>query len=329
MKLFLKVLAALLLVGFVVVGLLVSWNLRWDEIEPPDLPGDLVAGALEHEGRVRTWQVYVPSSLGSRPPVLLLLHPSTGDGDYMRASTFYEFDVLAERAGFLAVYPDGFEQHWNDCRAGARYSANALDVDDVGFLLALVEKLAADYAVDANRVYVAGNSNGGQMAYRMAMEAPERVAGIAAIAAGLPTAEYLDCKPLGKAMATLVINGTEDPVNPYEGGLVEFLGDSSRGVVMSSVDTATHWARLAGHAGEGRRLEWPRRDPEDDTSIVSLSWSGDVGPPVQLLTVVGGGHTLPHPLYRLPRLIGPTSNQLDGAEAIWSFFAAGAPATPP
>jgi polyhydroxybutyrate depolymerase len=327
MKTLLKALAGLLLVAFVVGGLLTAWYLRWDEIEPPDLPGKLVAGTLEHEGRQRSWQVYVPASLGDSPPVLLLLHPSTGDGSYMRASTFYEFDILAERAGFLAVYPDGFEQHWNDCRAGASYSANTLNVDDVGFLLALVETLARDYGADLTRVFVAGNSNGGQMAYRMAMEAPGSVAGIASIAASLPVQDNLDCQPQGRAVATLVINGTDDPVNPHQGGRVEFLG-SSRGEVLSSLDTALYWARLAGHAGEGAREVWPGREPNDGTSVESTSWSGSAGPPVQLLTVVGGGHTLPHPVYKLPRLIGPTSNQLDGAGVIWSFFSRGLPVAP-
>ncbi len=322
---FVKSLAIAVIAGFVLVGLLGAWFLRWDEIDPPDLPGEVVSGSLQHEGRERTWLAYLPSSLPPSSPVVLLLHPSTGDGHYMRASTFYEFDVLAERAGFLAVYPDGFEQHWNDCRGSANYSANTLNIDDVGFLEALVQQLAADHGADPSRVYVAGISNGGQMAYRLAMEAPEKVAGIAAVAANLPVEDNSDCQPLGRAVAAMVINGSEDPVNPHEGGLVEFVGDSSRGKVISSVATATYWASLAGHQGPGVTRDWPVREPEDGTSVASLQWRGPSGPPVQLLSVSGGGHSLPHPLYKMPKVLGTTSNQLDGAEVIWSFFSSGEP----
>ena len=103
----LKGLAAMLLVGFVLAGLLAAWYLRWNEIDPPPLPGELVSGSFEHEGRERSWQAYLPANMAERPALLLLLHGSTGDGAYMRASTFYSFDVLAERSGFIAVYQEG------------------------------------------------------------------------------------------------------------------------------------------------------------------------------------------------------------------------------
>ncbi len=323
-----KSLAIALIAGFVLVGLLGAWFLRWDEIDPPELPGELVAGSLQHDGRDRSWHLYRASRLPLSPPLVLLLHPSTGDGSYMRASTFYEFDVLAERAGFLVVYPDGFEQHWNDCRGSANYSANTLAIDDVGFIRALVQKLAAEHGADISRVYVAGISNGGQMAYRLAMEAPELVAGIAAVAANLPVEANSDCQASGRPVGTLIINGSDDPVNPHQGGLVEFLGDTSRGEVMSSVATATYWARLAGHQGPGVTQRWPVRAPDDGTSVASLQWQGPAGPAVQLLSVSGGGHSLPHPLYKMPKILGTTSNQLDGAEAIWSFFSSGEPVEP-
>jgi polyhydroxybutyrate depolymerase len=322
MKPVLKWLAILLIAGFVCFGLVVSWLLRWDEIAPPDLAGELVSGSMQHQGRARSWQAYIPSTRSSSPPLLFLLHGSRGDGAYMRASTFYSFDVVAEREGFIPVYPDGFERHWNDCRASASYSANLLNVDDVDFLQALAARMEEEFGVDSSRVYVAGISNGGHLAYRMGMEAPGSVAGIAAIAANLPVEKNLDCAQLGQPVATLIVNGTEDPVNPYGGGVVEILGDTSRGDVRSSNDTAAYWARLAGHRGEGLGQVWPDRAPDDGTTVQSTS------PPVQLLTVRGGGHTTPNPVYELPRIVGATSHEFDGAEVIWSFFAGGEPVTP-
>ena len=141
----------------------------------------------------------------------------------------YGFDVLAERHGFVAVYPDGYQRHWNDCRGSANYAANTEDIDDVGFLRALVQQMVEEQGVDPERVFATGLSNGGQMAYRLGLEAPELVAGIAAMAANLPVASNLDCMPSGEPVAAMVMNGTADPVNPYEGGLVEIFGNTSRG----------------------------------------------------------------------------------------------------
>jgi len=328
MKRILQGLALLLVLVLVSVGLLAFWYLRWDEIPPPDLPGSLQQGSLQHDGRLRTWQAYVPANLAENPALLLLLHGSRGDGAYMRASTFYGFDVLAERGGFIAIYPDGFERHWNDCRAGADYRANLENVDDVGFLQALAGRLSRELGADLSRVYVAGISNGGHMAFRLGLEAPESVAGIAAIAANLPVADNFDCSESMQPVATLVINGTADPVNPYAGGVVEIFGNTSRGLVRASMETANYWARLAGHGGAGQQMTWPERAPGDGTSVRSTSWEGPSGPPVQLLTIVGGGHTIPNPVYAQPKIIGATSHEFDSAEVIWSFFSLGAPVQP-
>ena len=76
----------------------------------------------------------------------------------MLDGTRHGFNILAERDGFISVYPDGFEKHWNDCRGSAAYSANVQNIDDVGFLLKLVRQLAGQYDVDLSRVYVTGLS---------------------------------------------------------------------------------------------------------------------------------------------------------------------------
>lgn len=296
------------------------WYLDADDADPPPLPGAVQSGSLEHGGLTRTWNAYIPDSVSTSPPLLLLLHGSRGSGETFLRSSFYGFNVSAERGGFIAVYPDGFEMHWNDCRAGANYTANTRDIDDVGFLERLVQQMIQEHGVDPSRVYVAGHSNGGHMAFRMAFEAPELVAGIGAIGANLPVEDNLDCERSGKAVATIIMNGTEDPVNPYAGGLVEVYGDVSRGEVLSAEDSARYWARLAGYRGDPQHAVWPERAPGDDTRVESSRWSGEGRPPVVLVSVLGGGHTLPHPVFRLPRILGPTSHEFDTAEVIWAFF---------
>jgi len=322
MKKVLVIIAALTAAVLIAAMLAWWWYLHSDKVEQPDLPGAVEVGSLLHDGLRRSWRSYVPAAKAEKPALLLLLHGSRGNGERMRANTtFYGFDVLAEREGFIAVYPDGYLQHWNDCRARANYAANLQNIDDVGFLSTLVQLIAADHGADLARVYVAGMSNGGHMAYRLGFEAPHLVAGIAAVAANLPVEANLDCERAGRPVAAMIMNGTADPVNPYNGGLVEIAGDASRGEVLSSAATAEYWAALAGYQNDAQYQVWPQRAPDDGTSVESTRWSGQGKVSVQLISILGGGHTVPNPVFSLPRILGATSHQLDGAEVIWSFFA--------
>lgn len=318
--------AALVILGVMAAG---WWYLSSDVSEPQGLPGEHVAGLLRHDGLERHWQAYVPATLKPRAPLLLLLHGSRGDGNDMRLATYYGFEVLAEREGALVVYPDGVERHWNDCRASASYAANIRSIDDVGFLRALIARLGERYGVDPHRVYVAGISNGGHMAYRMGLEAPDAVAGIAAYVANLPVRDNLDCEPRDQALPVLIVNGTEDPINPYEGGVVELFGDASRGAVLSARETAAYWADLARYSSEGQHSDWEDRAADDGTRVTTLQWVGPDRPPVALVSVVGGGHTVPDPVFRLPRVLGRTSHELDIAALTWAFFSEGVVQQPP
>ena len=183
------------------LALFAAWGLRFRRAPEPTLPGSLVAGSLDHGGRTRTWHAYLPAQRAAAPALVFVLHGSNGDWIQARTGYAYDFDALAETEGFIPIYPDGFEGHWNDCRKAGPYAANALDIDDVGFLRALVEKFAAEHGVDRRRVFATGISNGGQMALRLALEAPELVRAVAPVAASLPAANNLDCKPAGRPVS--------------------------------------------------------------------------------------------------------------------------------
>ena len=156
---FLKVLGVLAVMAVVAVALAWWHYLRMEPMAPPPLPGTVQAGSLDHDGRSRSWIAYVPAAKTPDPALMLVMHGSLGSGERMRALSRYGFDLLAERYGFIAVYPDGYERHWNDCRGGANYAANLENVDDVGFLRALVRRLVDEQGVDPARVFATGLSN--------------------------------------------------------------------------------------------------------------------------------------------------------------------------
>ncbi len=303
--------------------LLAGWGLRFRRAAEPTLPGALVSGSLEHDGRARTWHAYLPASRGAAPALVFVLHGSNGDWAQARGGYAYEFDVLAEAEGFIPVYPDGVEGHWNDCRKAGPYAANTLDVDDIGFLRALALKFAAEHGADRARVFATGISNGGQMALRLALEAPELVRAVAPVAASLPAERNMDCKPAGRPVSVLIMNGTADPMNPFGGGDVALYGLlGNRGAVLSSEDSIDYWRDLAGYTDAPEVVALPDLDRDDASTALVTRWTAPGRKSVALYAIQNGGHNAPSPALQIPRIFGPTNHDISAAGEIWKFFAA-------
>ncbi|MDB5850300.1 MAG: polyhydroxybutyrate depolymerase [Rhodoferax sp.] len=285
----------------------------------PALSAEVVATTLPVGGRERRYLRYTPAGLPPNAPLLLVLHGAGQDADAIRKATAYGFERLADLHGFAVAYPEGFRKHWNVSRRDAHSASRKLNIDDKAFLAAVIDQMAARQDIDARRVFVFGFSNGGHMAFRMAQEMPERIQAIAVAAASLPTPDNSIATPRGLPVPALIVNGTADPINPYVGGLVTLFGFGNRGEVLSSRGTAESFARL-------NRAQWTGAvdlqvdQPGDATRVVRDTWSGGGVPRVQLYSVHGGGHVVPHPQGRMPRLLGPNSSALDTPAVVCGFF---------
>ena len=271
-----------------------------------------VSETLKTGGTLRSYWLVSPEGLDrTKPaPLLMVLHGSAGSGEDMMAVTRRGFEQLAAKEKFVLVYPDALERRWND-QGGI--------VDDVGFLLAVVDKLVTDGMVDKNRVYATGISNGGMMAQRLACEQAERIAGIATVAGGLPEPLLATCKPV-RPLPVLVIHGTDDPIVPWAGGAVA--GFEDFGKVLSARETAGFWAANNRCGDGGVIMPEPDRDPRDGTSVkMEVFASCPAGAAVKLAAIEGGGHTWPGGYQYLPeRFIGRTSQDVDANMLIWNFF---------
>jgi nitrate reductase NapE component len=102
--------------------------------EVPRLSGTLTKGTIEVGGLKRTYLTYVPRGLAKGAPLVMVMHGSDENGARIRIETGYGFERLADERGFAVVYPDGYEGYWNACNIVGDYSANKLNIDDVGFL---------------------------------------------------------------------------------------------------------------------------------------------------------------------------------------------------
>lgn len=237
----------------------------------------------------------------------------------MRRMVGSVLERIAEQDNVVIVYPDGYEGHFNDCRRVASYSARQLDVDDVAFTRRIVEQLAEQKQVDAQRVYALGYSNGGHMALRLALEAPELVKGAAMIAANLPAPDNMACKVVaGPSRFVAFVEGTQDPINPYQGGQVTLFGFGNRGGVLSAQASAEWFARVLGLTAEPARV----LKPVSGIPLRQQDWSSPGGH-VRLVTIEGGGHTVPQAAYRFPRILGTTLPSDSVLESTWRLFAAG------
>lgn len=261
---------------------------------------------LEVGGEARSYWVHRPEELAEPAPVMLMFHGGGGSADRKgrRVAGLVGFDEVADREGFVVVYPNAVDGNWNDERGPSEH-------DDVAYVDAVLASLGT--TVDPGRIHVAGISNGGFFAQRLACERSERFASVAAVAATFPA--ELVCDP-AVPVPILFVPGTDDPVVPYAGGEIS----GHRGVVRSLDEAVAGWVSRNGCTGDPVRTDWP--DTVDDgTTIHEARWCPGERE-VRVLEVEGGGHTWPGGRQYAPRfLIGTVSRELDASDEIWAWGA--------
>lgn len=284
------------------------------------LNGMLEENQIEIADKTRHYLTYIPTQLPAHSPLLFVFHGSLGSPEQIRELTDYRFDQLADQQKFVVIYPAGFEHHWNDCRKKATYSAKTQQIDDVRFIRQLIQYFQKKYQIDTKQVYATGYSNGGHMAFRLALEAPDAISAIAAISANLPTAENNDCKIQHKPVSVLILNGTLDPINPYQGGEVTLFGVGSRGHVLSTTASAEWFVNL-NHAKPLRTHErLSNSEMFGNVWAEESFWQSRKGHAVEVITIHGGGHTIPIEHHQTISPLGITFGGIDGPKIIWDFF---------
>jgi polyhydroxybutyrate depolymerase len=138
---------------------------------------------------------------------------------------------------------------------------------------------------------VVGTSGGGHMAFKLGLTMPDYLRGITAIIANLPALENLDCPESLKPMNVMIVNGTADKTNPYEGG-EGILGSGNFGKVRSTGETFNYWANLAGYNQTPEKTLLEDINPKDGKTIEQYSFQGKKKQ-VILLKVIGGKHDYP------------------------------------
>jgi polyhydroxybutyrate depolymerase len=280
-----------------------------------DPPGDSER-TIRVDGRARRYLLHMPPASAARPlPLVLAFH---GGGSNPEATVrLTGLNAKADREGFAVVYPAGRGRlprilTWN---AGACCGfAVERGVDDVKFIAALLDDVSRAVRIDARRVYATGISNGGQMAYRLAVDLPGRIAAIAPVAGSLEVPVGQDASP----MPVLHFHGTADEHVPFEGGMGP---KSVGGVAFQSVSHSVGtWVRVNGCRPTPRVSLLPDR-ADDGTRVERREYQGcDGQADVALVVIRGGGHTWPG-TPRLERLLGVATRDISATNMMWEFFA--------
>jgi polyhydroxybutyrate depolymerase len=272
---------------------------------------------IEVGGEERSYILHVPDSLPPSPALVFVLH---GGGQSARIAERMGFSQLADREGFIVVYPDAIRRNWNDGRNDPLIWSQRQKVDDVGFIAALVNEMKRKYHVDPKRIYSTGASNGGIMSNRIGAELSEQFAAIAPVIGGMAP-EIAEKFHPAQPVSVLIINGTEDPLVPFEGGRVTFMG-RGRGDIIPTKAAVCKWVEHNACNSKPIVTDFVEADPDDGTSVGVETYTGGKNKTeVILYTVFGGGHAWPGGAQYLPvKTIGKVCKDFDATETVWEFF---------
>jgi polyhydroxybutyrate depolymerase len=284
-------------------------------IEPPatvvETPGTrqyrVEAGEL-----MRTFLLHIPPSrprrfgLASSYPVVIVLHGSGANGATMPGMT--GMNAIADSAHFLVAYPDattgalGLGADWNagECCG----TAHDGQVDDVGFLRALVRALAREMPVDRRRIYVAGFSDGARMAYHAACELDDQVAAVAVVAGSIVDGQCAPRRPV----PLIAFHGTADDEVPYLDSSFATAAGPPPPATATLPPSVRFWATI-NHCAAARTAPF--------TSHVLVTRFTACAADVVFYAIQGGIHEWP----RASLDTDDPAHEVDASRRAWRFFA--------
>ena len=258
---------------------------------------NLDAQTLIHDGVTREYILIVPKSYDgtSRVPLMLSFHGFGGKAsDFLK---YTDWESIAESENFILVCPQGSEldgySHWNP---ELEAPDNKSDVDDFGFIDALIDELTSNYNIDVERIYACGYSNGAFFTYALACYKSDRIAAIGSIAGTMFDEMKIRGNPTHPT-AMINIHGTSDEYVPYGGD----------GEVLLSIESVLdYWISY------NNTSTTPLKNRYNDRGTIIKHYAyidGNGGSSVEHYKVIGGGHKWPDIKYK-----GDNTSRL-----IWDF----------
>ena len=270
---------------------------------------------LVDDGLERKYLVHVPKGYDpSKPtPLVVAMHGGGANMEIQANDTYYGLISKSDQSGVIVVFPNGYSRRktgklatWNagEC-CGAAVEDN---VDDVGFIRAMLGEVHKDLNIDSKRIYATGMSNGGLMSYRLACEMSDVFRAIASVAG---TDNTRTCKPQNP-ISVLHIHAKDDTHVLFEGGAGPDAFKSAVNEFTSVPSTISKWVGLNACASK------PKRVLEEPGVYCDVYSECADGVEVQMCVTEEGGHSWPGG--QKPRGTGTPSRAISATDAIWDFF---------
>ncbi|MCC6836644.1 MAG: hypothetical protein IT213_16780 [Cytophagales bacterium] len=292
-----------------------------------DSSPDLEKGLLKNQsisiaGADRNYHMFIPNN-PTNAPVVFLFHGNGGSSDDMLGLTNIKAPYkiwlnIASQENLILVVPNGTvgSRGWNDCRNDAATNPTS---NDVLFINTLLDFVKAKYNSNNSKVYTVGTSNGGHFSIRLAQEIPNRITAFASIVAS--NSVNSQCTSSTIKVSALFMNGTDDPILPYNGGQMA----SNRGEVFSTENTITYWVQRNGTITTPEVSNLTDMNTNDGSTVTkSLYKNGGNGTEVVLYKINNGGHTEPSIAERYSSIfllaVGKQNGDIEMANEVWNFF---------
>ncbi len=223
--------------------------------------------------------------------IIFVLHGSGGSGIEMMRMTD-KLEAKAEKENIILVYANGYKKFWNECRKASTALSNVENINEQAFFSAMINYFGKKYYCFTKYAFAIGFSGGGQMAFKLALTMPTTFIAITTIVANLPTEANNDCNPVHKPVAVMMINGTADGVNPYNGGEMK-AANITLGNVQSTDSSFMYWVKENGYTQKPVQENVQDIDKNDSMTIEKMSYSNPQKYDVILYKVNNGKHQFP------------------------------------
>jgi polyhydroxybutyrate depolymerase len=281
-----------------------------------------ISKTITIDGRQREYIIHLPPSFQSisKLPILFGLHG--GGGTDENTIKFYNLNDLADKNGFIVIYPNAIGKSWAIPGFSARSKKADSTVDDVHFISVLLDTIIHYYKGDSTKVFTTGISRGGEFSLYLAYKLSSRIRAIAPVCANVPKT-VLKNYSFAHPTPVLLINGTDDPLIKYDGGYGKYLrtDEPGEGFDMASTDDLIKKITLLDSCKASPAItNMPDNDPDDGCTAIKNEYTcGGIN--VTLIKVVDGGHTWPGGKQYLPKfIIGKVCRDFNAENEIFSFF---------
>jgi polyhydroxybutyrate depolymerase len=274
------------------------------------------------DGEKRSYIIDLPNSYNpsNEYPLVLVFHGGGGNAKNIKEVT--NFSLKGEEENFIVVYPDGSGKlnyrllTWN-CGFCCGYALEH-NIDDIGFIRALIEYLTDEYNIDESMIYATGLSNGGIMSYYVGAALSDIFAAVAPVAAQIggqaTEQEKIWRIPVPEnPVSILAINGMNDSRVPYDGGRP---ADNDTAVYswISTNESISFWVT------QNQCNSFPERNISDSGNIIIDTYAGGLDSTmVRLISIVDGTHSWPGGEKGWDQGAKPTS-EINATDIIWEFF---------